>query len=391
MSARDTMRFLGIARPELGDEEIDEVIDTLRSGWLTYGPKVQRFQAALSRYLETPYVRCLTSCTAGLSLALQLHEIGPGDEVLLPANTFAACANVVELRGATPVFVDCDPRTGLVDLAHAEHLIGTRTRALMAVHLAGHPVDLDVLARLGARHGIAIVEDAAHAIGARWRGRPIGTGDNLCSFSFHATKNITTIEGGALVVRTAEQAERVQRLSLHGLSQSAWDRHGTTGPSHYDVLEPGFKYAMNDVSAAIGIHQLQRLDDWIDRREELSQAYDEQLAHLPLTLPAPAPAGARHARHLYPVLVDTDAAMSRNELAGALSCRNIGTSVHFHGAHLHRYYRERYSIHPEDLPNSTDWADRALTLPLHSGMDETDVAMVSEALTEILTYAGLSS
>lgn len=388
MSARETAQFIGIARPQLGDEEIDEILDTLRSGWLTYGPKVQRFQAALSRYLETPYVRCLSSCTAGLSLALQLHDIGPGDEVLLPANTFAACANVIELRGARPVFVDCDPRTGLVDLAHAEHLIGTRTRALIAVHLAGHPLDLDALARLGARHGIAIVEDAAHAIGARWRGRPIGTGDNLCSFSFHATKNITTIEGGALVVRDPQQAARVERLSLHGLSQSAWDRHGSSGPARYDVVEPGFKFAMNDVSAAIGIHQLQRLDEWIDRREELSQAYDEQLAHLPLTLPAPAPVGARHARHLYAVLVDTDAPVSRDDLAGALSFRNIGTSAHFHGVHLHRYYRERYNIDPEALPNSTDWASRTLTLPLHPAMDESDIALVSAALTDIMLHAG---
>ena len=182
----------------------------------------------------------------------------------MPANTFASCANVVEHRGATTVFVDCDPRTGLIDLAHAEYLAGPHTRALLAVHLGGHPVDLDALALLGARLEITIIEDAAHAIGARWRGRPIGSWGNLCSFSFHATKNMTTIEGGALVVGDAAQAERVERLSLHGLSASAWNRHGTGGPARYDVSEPGFKCAMNDVAAAIGMHQLERLD-WLDR------------------------------------------------------------------------------------------------------------------------------
>lgn len=388
MSARTHEGFLGIACPQLGDEEIEEVLDTLRSGWISSGPKVQLFQEQLSHYVGVPLVRCLSSCTAGLSLALLLNEIGEGDEVLLPANTFASCANVVELRRATPVFVDCDPHTGLIDLDHAAHLVGPRTRALLAVHLGGRPVDLDALARFGAQHDVAIVEDAAHAIGARWRDRPIGSWGNLCAFSFHATKNVTTIEGGALVVANAEHAERVERLSLHGLSHSAWSRHGSAGPAQYDVVEPGFKYSMNDVSAAIGIHQLKRLDAWIDRRAELARAYDEQLAGLPLVLPPAVAPAARHAWHLYAVLLREDAAVSRDELAGALSSRNIGTSVHFHGVHLHRYYRERYDLRPEVLPNSTIWANGTLTLPLHPGMDEADVATVSAAVSETLLRTG---
>ncbi len=383
--------FLGIARPDIGDDEIAEMIDVLRSGWLASGPKVERFQDELSSYLGAWHLRCLNSCTAGLMLALRLADIGPGDEVLVPANTFAACANVVEHSGARPVFVDCDLGTGLLDLAHAESLVGPRTRALMPVHLGGRPVDLDAVAALRDRHGLTIIEDAAHAIGAEWQGRRIGSWGNLCSFSFHATKNMTTIEGGALVVRDAHEAERVERLALHGLSRSAWSRHGTAGPAQYDVAEPGFKLAMNDISAAIGRHQLARLDGWIARREELSSAYDEALAGLPLELPAPVPARARHARHLYSVLVHADAPASRDEIAAALRAQSIGTSVHFNSIHLHRYYRERYGLRPLDLPNSTAWSARALTLPLHTWMTDEDVDDVRLALTDVLAGVGSSA
>lgn len=382
-------QFLGIARPDIGDDEIAEVLDALRSGWLTSGPKVERFGDALSSYTGAPQLCCLNSCTAGLMLALKLSEVGAGDEVLVPANTFAACANVVEHSGATPVFVDCDIATGLMDLAQAASRVGTRTRALIAVHLGGRPVDLDALAALRDRYGLAIIEDAAHAIGAEWRGRRVGSWGNLCSFSFHATKNMTTIEGGALVVLDADQSERVQRLALHGLSRSAWSRHGTAGPAVYDVSEPGFKLGMNDISAAIGLHQLRRLDGWIERRELLTRAYDERLAQLPLEFAAPVVPGTRHARHLYSVLVRADAPVNRDGAVIALRERNIGTSVHFNGIHLHRYYRERYGLSPLDLPNSTDWSARALTLPLHTSMTVEDVDFVCTALADV--FAGVAT
>jgi dTDP-4-amino-4,6-dideoxygalactose transaminase len=378
---------LGIAKPDLGDEEIADVVEVLHSGWLTSGPRVQSFQEQLAAYVEAPFVGCLNSCTAGLALALRLSDVGTGDEVLIPANTFVACANVVEHIGATPVFVDCDVRTGLLDLDHAEHLIGPRTRALMVVHIGGRPVDLDAVALLRDRHGIVIVEDAAHAIGARWRGRPIGSWGNLCSFSFHATKNMTTIEGGALVLADEFQAERVERLAQHGLSRSSWSRHGEAGPDQYDVVEPGFKLGMHDISAAIGAHQLRRLDGWIEQREQLARTYDELLAELPLQLPpAPSP-DSRHARHLYTVLMAPDVPVRRNEAIVGLRERNIGTSVHFRGIHLHAYYRERYGIAPESLPGATDWSERALTLPLHPGLQESDLVDVANALTAVLRRA----
>lgn len=387
MIGRQRESFLGIARPELGDEEIEEVVATMRSGWLTAGPMVAAFEDALGTYLGGQRVRCLNSCTAGLMLALRLADVGPGDEVLVPANTFVGCANVVEHAGARPVLVDCDPATGLIDLAHAEALVGARTRAIMPVHLAGRPVDLDALARLAARHDLAIVEDAAHAIGARWRGRAVGSFGALCSFSFHAAKNMTTFEGGALVVRDAAEAARVERLAIHGLTRSAWDRHGRPAPDRYDVAEPGYKLAMNDPAAAVGIHQLRRLDGWIERRAQLAAHYDELLGQLPLTPLAPLPDGARHAHHLYVVLVAPDAAVTRDEAIVALGRRKIGASVHFHGVHLHTYYRERYGLRPEDLPGATAWSQRALTLPLHPGLADADLVEVGDALAAVLAPA----
>jgi dTDP-4-amino-4,6-dideoxygalactose transaminase len=378
--------FLGIAKPDLGDAEIEEILDTLRSGWLTAGPKVQRFQQLLNGYVGAP-VRVLSSATAGLTLALRLLDVGPGDEVLMPANTFVACANAIELHGGRPVFVDSEPGTGLIDLAHAATLVGPRTKAIMPVHLGGRPLDLDALAAFRDRHGVAVVEDGAHAIGAAWHGRPVGSWGNLCAFSFHAAKNITTFEGGALAVRDAKEAERVECLALQGLSRSSWDRHAVDTPHQYDVIEPGFKFAMSDVSAAAGMHQLGRLDGWIDRREQLSQRYDELLSGLPLEPPPPVPQGVRHARHLHTVLVDADAPITRDDLASGLREQRIGSSVHFQGIHQMTYYRDAYGLRPEDFPVATDWARRSISLPLHHQMSDDDVEDVATALATVLRLA----
>ena len=377
-------RFLGIARPDLRDEEIAELLDSVRAGWLTAGPKVGMFEQALGQYVGAPDIRCLNSCTAGLMLALRIAGVGPGDEVLVPANTFVACANAVEHAGARPVLVDSEPDTGLVDLDHAENLAGPRTKAFMPVHLGGRPVDLDRVGELRDRLGITIVEDAAHAVGSEWRGRRVGSWGNLCSFSFHATKNITTFEGGALIVRSEDESERVQRLALHGLDRSAWTRHGTGSPDRYDVPEPGFKFAMTDVSAAVGLHQLPRLDTWIERREQLARCYDELLGDVPVELAPPVPAGARHARHVYSVLVRPDAAVDRDELVAALRSRKIGSTVHFHGIHLQSYYSERYGLRPEDFPVASDWADRSITLPLHPQLTEDELEEVAAGVASAL-------
>jgi dTDP-4-amino-4,6-dideoxygalactose transaminase len=387
-AARRHRDFLGVSQPTIGEAEQQEVLAVLQSGWVIAGPRVGRLEHELASYLGVEYIRALSSCTAGLLLGLRLAGVQRDDEVLLPANTFVACANVVEQAGARPVLVDCDPSTGLIDLDQADAMVGPRTRALMPVHLGGRPLDMDELSDLRDRHQLAIIEDAAHAIGAHWDGRSIGAHGNLVSFSFHAAKNMTTIEGGALVVRSAEEATRVERLAVQGLSRSSWYRHGVAGPADYDVIEPGFKLRMSDVAAAIGVHQLSRLEGWLARREALARRYDERLAGLPLELAPALPGHARHARHLYAVKIGRDAPIDRDEVIRRLADHNIGTSVHFQGIHRQSFFRERYGLRDRDLPHATDWALRSLSLPLHPGVSDADQDDVIGVLAEALEGTG---
>jgi len=372
--------FLVFGSPLIEDAEIAEVVDSLKSGWIGTGPKVNRFEQMLQEYVGIPHVRCVSSCTAALMLGMEALGIGPGDEVLVPAMTFVASANAIEHRGATPVFVDSEPHTGLIDLDHAESLVTERTRAIMPVHLAGRPVDLDRLAAMRDRHGLVVVEDAAHALGASWRGAPIGSHGNLTAYSFYVTKNITTGEGGALATPDPELAGEVERLALHGLSLGAWQRFSDAGFKHYEVVRPGYKYNLTDMQAALGLHQLPRLDDWIDVRSERWERYDELLADLPLETPPEPTEDMRHARHLYLVLVEPDAAMTRDELMGFLTSQRIGAGVHYRGVHLHPYYRDRYSIDPESLPVATDISNRTLSLPLSPKVTHDDQDDVAAAL-----------
>ena len=374
--------------PMIGEEEIAEVVACLRSGWVGTGPKVQRFEAMLADYVGVAEVRCLSSCTAALMLALRVLGVGPGDEVLVPTMTFVASANAVEHVGATPVLIDAEPGTGQIDLEAAEAAIGPATRAIMPVHLAGRPIDMDRLNALRDRHGLAVIEDAAHAIGAEWRGRRIGAHGNLAAFSFYVTKNITTVEGGALATEDPEIAARVERLALHGLSLGAWARFSDQGFRHYEVVEPGFKYNMTDIQAALGLHQLPRLDAWIDRRTELWERYDALLADLPLETPLPEETGTRHARHLYQVLLRPEAGLTRDELLDALSAHGIGTGVHYRGVHLHPYYRDRYHLALERFPVATAISERTLSLPLSPKVTDSDQDDVVSALRELLTVRG---
>jgi dTDP-4-amino-4,6-dideoxygalactose transaminase len=377
--------FLHLARPDIGEDEIAEVVDTLRSGWLVAGPKVSAFEAALEERLAPARVRCLSSATAGLLLGLRLAGVGRGDEVLLPTLTFAACVNAIELLGATPVFVDSEPATGLIDLNAVEGAIGPRTSAVMPVHLGGRPVDLDRLNAIRDRAGIAVVEDGAHAIGAEWGGAPVGAHGNLVAFSFHATKNLTTIEGGAIAVPEAELAERVERLRLQGLSRSAWSRHGSAAPAEYELDEPGYKLTMTDVSAAIGIHQLPKLDAIIEHREQLAQRYDSVLEELPLELEPPPGEGMRHARHVYAVRLSPEAGTDRDAVINRLAERRIGTSIHFNPIHRFRYYRETRALTDDDFPVASRYADRTLSLPFHQGMSDEDVVDVAAAIEGALS------
>ena len=376
--------FLVFGSPLIGEAEIAEVVDSLRSGWIGTGPKVQRFERMLSDYVGVRECRCVSSCTAALILAMRVLGIGPGDEVLVPAMTFVASANAVEHAGATPVLVDSEPGTGLVDLDQAEAAITPRTRAIMPVHLAGRPVDMDRLARLRDERGLYIVEDAAHALGARWRGRMIGAFGNLTAFSFYVTKNITTIEGGALVTEDPVLAARVERLALHGLSLGAWQRFSDAGFKHYDVIEPGFKFNMTDVQASLGLHQLPLLDEWIERRARLWHRYDQLLADLPVQTPPPADPDTIHARHLYQATVAADAPLTRDQLLDGLTARRIGTGVHYRGVHLHPYYRDKYRLEPARFPVATAISERTVSLPLSPKVTEADQDDVVSALTDLL-------
>lgn len=373
--------FLIFGKPVIEEPEIAEVVASLRSGWIGTGPKVQQFERMLEEYVGVTHVRCLSSCTSALILGMKVLGVGAGDEVIVPAMTFIASANAVVHAGATPVLVDCEPGTGLTDLDAAEAAITPRTKAMMPVHLAGRPMDMDRLNAIRDKHGLLIVEDAAHAIGAGWRGTQIGGHGNLTAYSFYVTKNITTGEGGALATENPDVAAEVERLALHGLSLGAWQRFSEAGFKHYEVEEPGFKFNMMDIQAALGIHQLPRLDEWIDRRAEIWERYDELLEELPLETPPPPEGDMRHARHLYQVLVAPDAGVSRDELLERLTASGIGTGVHYRGVHLHPYYRDRFGIEPTAFPVATDISNRTLSLPFSPAVTEADQLRVTSALS----------
>jgi len=381
---RTREQMLVFGSPLIGQPEIDEVVDCLKSGWLGTGPKVARFEEVFGRYVGAPHALAVNSCTAGLHLAMLAAGLSPGDEVITTPMTFVATANAILHAGGVPVFVDCDRRTGLIDPAAIEAAITPRTRAVVPVHLYGRPCAMDEISRIVEKHDLLLVEDAAHAIEAMYHGRKIGTIGDLTSFSFYVTKNVVTGEGGMVTTADPEIAERIKVYALHGLSQDAWKRFSDEGYKHYQVVFPGFKYNMMDIQAAIGIHQLARVEEGLARRNEIWQRYDEAFADLPLELPLPAEADTVHARHLYAINVDTErCGMSRDEFMHRLYTLNIGTGVHYMGVHLHRYYRERFGHRPEHFPNATWISERTVSLPLSPKLTDDDVADVIDAVRRV--------
>jgi dTDP-4-amino-4,6-dideoxygalactose transaminase len=371
-------------RPWISESAIDEVANTLRSGWIGPGPVVARFERELERYLGIAPVRCVSSATAALYLILKGHDIGPGDEVLLPALTFVSCAQAIELTGATPVPVDSEPVTNLMSLELAETMITPRTRAIMLVHLGGRPADLTHAARLGDRHGLLVLEDAAHALGARWRDDPIGTHGNPTAFSFQATKNITSVEGGAIATPDQALAERLACAAANGIDRGSWARFSDGGRAGYASIAPGFKFEMTDVNASLGLHQLPNLDAWINLRARQSELYDASFEQTPLGTPAAPAPGTRHARHLYQVTVGPETPFDRDELARRLGVAGIGTGVHFPALAQHPYLRDRYGLREEDYPVAMRAAAELLSLPLGPALSPARLARVSEAVHAIL-------
>ncbi len=388
---RKRNEFLPFSLPSIGEEEIAEVVDSLRSGWLTTGPKVKRFEEDFARYIGARHAIAVNSCTAGLHIALAALGVGPGDEVIVPTFTFCSTANVVVHLGARPVLVDVGEDLNVTPEA-IEAAITPRTKAIVPVHYAGQPCDLAAIYRIASHHGLPVVEDAAHAAGASYEGAKIGSDAMaagaprvVTAFSFYATKNMTTGEGGMVTTADDALAERMRLLSLHGMSRDAWKRYTSAGSWYYEVVAAGYKYNMTDTQAALGIHQLRRLDGFIATRRRYAQIYDEALAGLPeVETPIVRP-GRSHIYHLYPVRLALERlTIDRAQFIDELKALNIGCSVHFIPVHLHPFYHDAFGYRRGDLPAAESIYERILSLPLFPKMTEQDVWDVAGAVSDVI-------
>lgn len=382
-------RFIPLARPSLGEEEELAVIEAFRSGWLTSGPKIAAFEKAFAAEVGASEAVAVTSCTAALHLSLVDAGVSRGDEVITSPITWASTGNTILNMGAVPVFADIDPATLNMNPSSLETKITERTRAIMPVHLAGHPADLGAIRAIAARHGLPVIEDAAHALGASWRGKPIGGLSDYTCFSMYAIKNITTMEGGMITLNDPERARHLRFLASNGMSTTAWDRYGRSAiASPAEVVEPGYKYLMGNVSAAMGLEQLKKLERFKLARRRIAGLYHAALADVeeivqPVSLPE-----VGHAWHLYVVRLRLDLlTRTRDEIAYDLRRENIGTGVHFYGLHLHRFYRDRLGMKPEDLPEATKASMEILSIPLHPEMTDRHVHETVTALKKVLSHA----
>ena len=377
--------FLPFSRPSISQEAIDEVVACLKSGWITTGPRVRQFEEDLKTYVGAPYALCLTSATAGLHLVLTALRLKPGEEVITTPMTFAATLNTIVLAGGRPVCVDVEPGTYNMDVARVEKAVTKRTRAIMPVHFAGLPVDLDPLYDIARKHNLRVIEDAAHAIGTEYKGKRIGSFGDIQVFSFHPNKNMTTGEGGCVVTRDEQLASDVALLRFHGMDREAWNRFGKSGSQHYEIVAPGYKYNMMDIQAALGIHQLKALDGFIRRRTELALRYHELLQGWPEWTLTAAPAyGHRHAWHLYTPLINPDrAGRDRDAFMLGMKERNIGTGLHYRAVHLYPYYREHFGFKRGNFPNAESISDRIVSLPLFPSMTDGDQDRVIAAMRDL--------
>lgn len=377
--------FLPFALPHITQAEIDEVVDTLRSGWLTTGPKTRRFERDFAECVGVPYAVAVNSATAAMHLALDAIGLQPGDEVIVPVYTFTATAEVVVYFRACPVFVDVDPVTCNLDPSQIEKHITPRTRAIMVVHIAGLPAEMDAIQAIAKAHGLPVIEDAAHAFPARYRGRMIGTIGDLTAFSFYATKTLSTGEGGMLTTASPEYAERAAMMALHGISRDAWKRYSAEGSWYYEVLRPGYKYNMTDIAAAIGLHQLARSDWLLEQRRAIASRYTEAFSRWPELEPPPNPAYVEHAWHLYMLRLRLERlAITREAFIQELTKANIGSSVHFIPLHLHPFYRNTYQLAAEDFPAALHAYRRVVSLPIYPGMTDEDVEDVIATVEQVI-------
>jgi dTDP-4-amino-4,6-dideoxygalactose transaminase len=379
--------FLPFARPSIGDREIERVVETLRSGWLTVGPRTREFEAAVAAYVGVDRAAAVHSCTAGLHLSMVVMGIGPGDEVILPALNFAAAPNMVIHLGAKPVLVDVDPLTLNVTAEIVEAAATERTKLVIPVHFGGRPCPMDEILDVAEAGGFRVLGDGAHAIGADIGGRRIGSMAHATSFSFYVTKGITTGEGGIITSPDPAIPERIGRLSLHGMSSDAWRRYTEHGPWYYEILEAGFKYNMNDIQAALGLSQLERIDAFREKRTRIARAYRAALEDRDDIALPPEFVGGLHAWHLYPVQIVTDSlTIDRDTFIRCLLEEGIGVSVHFIPIHYHPFFRDCLDYEPGAFPVTESYFSRAVSLPIYPSMSEEDVADVVRAITKLLGY-----
>ena len=382
---RSADKFLVFGSPLIGEEEKKEVLDCLATGWLGTGPKVARFEQDFRAYKQAGFAVAMNSCTAALHLSILAANIGPGDEVITTPLTFCASVNAIIHAGAQPVLADVDPTTFNIDPVRVEAQITKRTKAILPVHFAGRPCDMDGLGMLATKHGLLLIEDCAHAIETTYKGKHVGTFGEFGCFSFYVTKNVATGEGGMVLTPREEAANRLKILALHGMSKDAWKRFTDEGYKHYQVVECGFKYNMMDIQAALGIHQLRRVEANWRRRQEIWQIYQRAFQDLPLTLPAPPEEGTRHAYHLYTVLVDSErTGVSRDAFMGAMTAENIGVGVHYRSIPVQPYYAERFGWKPEDCPNGVSIGEKTVSLPLSAKLTDEDAHDVIQAVRKTL-------
>jgi dTDP-4-amino-4,6-dideoxygalactose transaminase len=369
--------YITFGAPLISEAEIAAVADVLRSGWLGTGPRTARFESLVGAFVGARHALALNSCTASLHVALLVAGIGVGDEVITTPLTFCATANAVVHSGAKPVFVDVDRETMNIDVAKIEAAVTPRTKAIIPVHMAGRPCDMDRITSLAKKHNLIVIEDAAHALGAYYKGRAVGSISDMTCFSFYVTKNITTGEGGMITTNNPEFADKIKTYSLHGMSRDAWKRYSDDGYKHYDVVYPGYKYNLTDMAAAIGICQMEKIIEYGKRREALWQYYNKAFQDLPLTLPAPASEPDVHARHIYTVLVDeAKTGISRDVFMQALHVRGVGSGVHFNPVHLYSYYQNTYGYRRGDYSNAEYIGDRTVSLPLSAKLTDSEVEKV---------------
>jgi len=378
--------FLPFSTPTIDDAEINEVVDSLKSGWITTGPKVKRFEEAFRAYVGARFAIPLSSATAGLHLTLLALGIGEGDEIITTPMTFASTVSMIVLCGATPVLADIEPGTLNIDVSKVRDKISPRTKAIIPVHFAGQSCDMDPLFALAAQHDLKIIEDAAHAAGTEYKGKRIGSLKSISIFSFHPNKNITTGEGGMVCTANETLAEEISLLKFHGMNREAWKRFAASGSPNYDIMLPGFKYNMMDIQAAIGIHQLPKLDSFIDKRREIAEFYNRELADLDeLALPAYAPYKQRHAWHLYTPLIRIEQlTIGRDRFMEELKKHNIGSGLHYKAIHHHAWYRKNMPVTDNELPIASYASERILSLPLFPKMTMEDAGDVVEAVKDIL-------